>query len=57
MKPSEINLMKINRQYGKTNATLTITLECLRQQMLGIDEDIENYLSISIQPVKVKGGK
>lgn len=56
MKPSEINLSRMSRQCGKSNMYLNIVLECLRQQMLGIDEDIKNHLSFSMQSVKVEGG-
>lgn len=53
MKPSEIDLKKLSRQTGKTNASLIIFFECLRQDLLGIDEDIENNINISMKEIKI----
>ncbi|MFW6026077.1 MAG: hypothetical protein ACOCRX_07020 [Candidatus Woesearchaeota archaeon] len=53
MKPSEVDLKKLSRQIGKTNANLIIFFECLRQDLLGIDENIENNINVSIKKIKI----
>lgn len=56
MKPSELDeefFLKLGRQCGNTNKVLAIINEILRQKLLGIDEDIEDNIGVTVKEIKV----
>ncbi|MFW6377110.1 MAG: hypothetical protein ACOCZ5_00555 [bacterium] len=56
IKPSDISKndwLLLGRGLGKTNTTLTLFMECLRQKMLGIDEEIK--LKAYMRKINIEG--
>lgn len=51
MKPSEMTKTDFRRM--KSGATKAVIIEMLRQNALGIDEDLEDHIAVSITRIKV----
>ena len=51
MKPSEMTKADFRRM--KSGVTKAVVLEMIRQNSLGIDEDIEDHIAVSVTRIKV----
>jgi len=56
MKPSELTEQDMKRlSFGKATLFKAVLNEILRQQRLGIDEDIENNINVEVKELNLRG--